>query len=46
MDRNFRTGFLRYCWGGGVFLTCYRSVEYSEVPEKAYIFTFVELGSF
>ena len=36
--------------GGGVLLTCYNarvtSVEYNKVPEKAYVFTFTELGSF
>ena len=46
--RNFRTGLSRYCWG--YFLTCYKarvtSVEYNKVPEKAYVFTFAELGSF
>ena len=34
----------------GVLLTCYNarvtSVEYNKVPEKAYVFTFAELGSF
>ena len=34
----------------GVLLTCYMarvtSVEYNKVPEKAYVFTFAELGSF
>ena len=34
----------------GVLLTCYKarvtSVEYNKVPEKAYVFTFAELGSF
>ena len=42
--RNFRTGLSRYYWG------CYNarvtSVEYNKVPEKAYVFTFAELGSF
>ena len=34
----------------GVLLTCYKarvtSVEYNKVPEKAYVLTFAELGSF
>ena len=34
----------------GVLLRCYKarvtSVEYNKVPEKAYVFTFAELGSF
>ena len=34
----------------GVLLRCYNarvtSVEYNKVPEKAYVFTFAELGSF
>ena len=46
--RNFRTGLSRYYWG--VLLRCYNarvtSVEYNKVPEKAYVFTFAELGSF
>ena len=46
--RNFRTGRSWYCWG--VLLTCYKarvtSVEYDKVPEKVYVFTFAELGSF
>ena len=33
----------------GVLLTCYKarvtSVEYNKVPEKAYVFTFTELGT-
>ena len=46
--RNFRTGLSRYY--RGVLLRCYNarvmSVEYNKVPEKAYVFTFAELGSF
>ena len=34
----------------GALLRCYKarvtSVEYNKVPEKAYVFTFAELGSF
>ena len=34
----------------GILLRCYKarvtSVEYNKVPEKAYVFTFAELGSF
>ena len=44
--RNFRTGLSRYY----LLLRCYNarvtSVEYNKVPEKAYVFTFAELGSF
>ena len=47
--RYFRTGLSRYILLG-VLLTCYKarvtSVEYNKVPEKAYVFTFAELGSF
>ena len=36
--------------GGGVLVTCNMAsvafIEHSEVPEKAYNFTFTELGSF
>ena len=40
--RNFRTGLLRYyCYKARV-----TSVECNKVPEKAYVFTFAELGSF
>ena len=39
--RNFRTGLSRYCYNARV-----TSVEYNKVPEKAYVFTFAELGSF
>ena len=46
--RYFHSGLSRYCLG--VLLTCYKarvtSVEYNKVPEKAYVFTFTELGSF
>ena len=38
---NIRTGLSRYCYKARVAF-----VEHSEVPEKAYIFTFAELGSF
>ena len=47
--RNSRTGLSRYYWGY-ILLRCYSarvtSVEYDKVPEKAYVFTFAELGSF
>ena len=46
--RKFRTGLSLYYWG--VLLRRYNarvtSVEYNKVPEKAYVFTFAELGSF
>ena len=31
---------------GGTFNARVTSVEYNKVPEKAYVFTFTELGSF
>ena len=47
--RNFRTGLSQYIVLG-VLLTCYKarvtSVEYNKVANKAYVFTFAELGSF
>ena len=49
MDKSYWT-FTVYTVGGVVLLTCYKarvtSVEYNRVPEKAYVFTFAELGSF
>ena len=32
----------------GVLLRCYKArvTEYNKMPEKAYVFTFAELGSF
>ena len=47
--RNFSTGLSRYCWGyfkHVIYKARVTSVEYNKVPEKAYVFTFAELGSF
>ena len=39
-----------HCTRDSALLRCYNarvtSVEYNKVPEKAYVFTFAELGSF
>ena len=47
---KFRNTYWTFTVLLGVLLTCYKarvtSVEYNRVPEKAYAFTFAELGSF